>query len=80
MADAKQGMATSDNERFLRYWTEVSHKNIKFGCRTHNESQVSHQKWYPYNKGEPSDVGMEIMNMWSIGKMMGKNLKISLKN
>ncbi|HCR9675842.1 TPA: BREX-1 system adenine-specific DNA-methyltransferase PglX [Salmonella enterica subsp. enterica serovar Kentucky] len=51
MADAKQGMATSDNERFLRYWTEVSHKNIKFGCRTHNESQVSHQKWYPYNKG-----------------------------
>lgn len=36
--DAKQGLITSDNNRFLRYWYEVN--NYKFGV-----------KWFPYIKG-----------------------------
>ncbi|MBD2803151.1 BREX-1 system adenine-specific DNA-methyltransferase PglX [Xenorhabdus sp. ZM] len=51
LADAKQGMATSDNDRFLRYWSEVNLDSIKFECRSHDESLSSHGKWYPYNKG-----------------------------
>ncbi|MDX9799579.1 MAG: BREX-1 system adenine-specific DNA-methyltransferase PglX, partial [Bacteroidales bacterium] len=49
--DIKQGMATSDNNRFLRFWHEVSLNNIKFDCQSLEESGISYQKWYPYNKG-----------------------------
>lgn len=51
VADAKQGMATSDNDRFLRYWFEVSISSCKFDCKNKAESIVSLEKWYPYNKG-----------------------------
>ena len=41
----KKGMDTSDNDRFLRFWHEVSKKNFSFGLV---EKGV---KWYPYDKG-----------------------------
>src|ERR1700687_632569 len=31
VADARQGLATSDNGRFLRFWFEVQLSRIKFG-------------------------------------------------
>lgn len=51
VADAKQGMATSDNDRFLRYWFEVSHGKSCFSCASLDESEVREEKWYAYNKG-----------------------------
>jgi type II restriction/modification system DNA methylase subunit YeeA len=51
VADAKQGMATSDNERFLRYWFEVSHQKSCFDCKSLEESEIRPEKWYAYNKG-----------------------------
>ncbi len=51
VADAKQGMATSDNDRFLRYWFEVSQKSSCFDCKTLEESESRAEKWYAYNKG-----------------------------
>ena len=42
-AEPKQGIATADNERFLRMWFEVS--NLKFYPFNNNA------KWFPYNKG-----------------------------
>lgn len=47
----KQGMATSDNNRFLRKWHEVSFKKIAFDCKSLGESEKRNEKWYPYNKG-----------------------------
>jgi len=47
----KQGMATSDNNRFLRAWFEVSYTNIAFDCKSLRESEIREEKWYPYNKG-----------------------------
>ncbi len=47
----KQGIATSDNERFLRYWHEISYAKIDFICNTPEELKVSLNKWFPYNKG-----------------------------
>ena len=32
IADAKQGMATSDNGRFLRFWHEVSQNQLCLNC------------------------------------------------
>ena len=40
----REGMATADNDRFLRLWTEIS--QTKFS----KLNKIS-SKWYPYNKG-----------------------------
>lgn len=46
----KQGLATSDNKRFLRYWQEVSH--LKFGLDLSRERFLfCGKKWFPYCKG-----------------------------
>lgn len=47
----KQGMATSDNERFLRYWHEIDFLSSDLTCSNSSELQVSKAKWFPYNKG-----------------------------
>lgn len=48
---AKQGMATADNNRFLRYWNEVSINKVGFSCKTNEDSIETKLKWFPYNKG-----------------------------
>lgn len=50
-AEAKQGLATANNERFLRYWTEISLNNSSKQITSSNETNNNHVKWYPYNKG-----------------------------
>lgn len=47
----KQGMATCDNDRFLRLWFEVSLNKIKFDAKNAQESIDSKLKWFPYHKG-----------------------------
>ena len=47
----RQGIATADNNRFLRLWHECNVKKIFFDCDTHEKSKQSKAKWYPYNKG-----------------------------
>ncbi|MFJ2602097.1 BREX-1 system adenine-specific DNA-methyltransferase PglX [Pantoea agglomerans] len=42
--DAREGMTTADNDRFLRFWWEVNNRKI------YNLKQDSN-KWYPYQKG-----------------------------
>lgn len=44
------GLNTGDNQRFLRYWFEVSNQ-IVFGCNSIEEMAKSGGKWFPYNKG-----------------------------
>ncbi|QUH20994.1 BREX-1 system adenine-specific DNA-methyltransferase PglX [Alkaliphilus sp. B6464] len=44
----RQGMATSDNNRFLRYWYEVNMEKIWF---SNTSSNILNYKWVPYNKG-----------------------------
>ena len=46
IAPTKQGLATSDNDRFLREWYEVDYAKIGFGCK-----KAEDYKWYPCNKG-----------------------------
>ena len=49
--DTRQGMATSDNNRFLRLWYEVAFNRIGFGCTDADNAKTTQKKWYPYNKG-----------------------------
>ena len=50
-ADLCQGMATTDNNRFLRRWYETDYTECAFGCRSREEAAVSGKRWFPYNKG-----------------------------
>jgi len=47
----RQGMATSDNERFVRYHYEVSIQNIDRDCTSPEELSSSVKKWFPFSKG-----------------------------
>jgi len=50
-AEARQGLTTSDNRRFIRLWHEVDYTNICFHARNHEQAMQSHKKWFPYHKG-----------------------------
>jgi len=51
IAEPRQGLATADNNRFLRLWYEVEYSRIGYGCRNAEEALNSKKKWFPYNKG-----------------------------
>ena len=51
ISDARQGLATTDNNRFLRLWSEVNLTGIGFSFGNIKEAQQSGLKWFPYNKG-----------------------------
>ena len=51
IASPRQGLATGDNERFLRLWFEVKIENIGFGYMNSKDALHSRRKWFPYNKG-----------------------------
>lgn len=50
-ASPKQGLATGENDRFLRIWSEVDFSKIKLNANNGNELVNSKFKWVPYNKG-----------------------------
>ncbi|HEN3242180.1 TPA: BREX-1 system adenine-specific DNA-methyltransferase PglX [Yersinia enterocolitica] len=45
------GLQTSDNNRFLRLWHEVSYAKLVFNCRNREFSKTSGGKWFPCTKG-----------------------------
>lgn len=51
IADSKQGLATADNDRFVRAWFEVCIGKINFYAKSTIDASNSGFKWFPYNKG-----------------------------
>lgn len=51
VSDARQGLATADNNRFLRLWYEVDGEKIGFCMQNREQAHLSGKKWFPYNKG-----------------------------
>lgn len=51
LASPKKGLATTDNNRFLRLWHEVSFSNFMYSCMSKDEAIKSKRKWFPLNKG-----------------------------
>jgi hypothetical protein len=49
-AHPRQGMATTNNDLFLRLWFEVQHSKCGFGLSP-QEGGTSDSKWFPLNKG-----------------------------
>lgn len=51
LADPKKGLATTDNNRFLRFWFEVSIDRVGLNYKTREAASASGRKWFPLNKG-----------------------------
>lgn len=51
IAAPKQGLATADNNRFLRMWWEPSIAKIGFDCIDRESASKSKMKWFPMSKG-----------------------------
>lgn len=51
IASPRQGFATGDNNRFLRFWHEVKLDNIFFGATDYIHAMYTGKKWFPCNKG-----------------------------
>ena len=50
-APTKQGLATGNNDMFMRLWFEVEIKQIKFDSEIRTDAEESNLKWFPCNKG-----------------------------
>lgn len=50
-AKPRQGLATGDNEKFLRLWFEVDIDRIGFNFKNRDSAKDSNYKWFPCNKG-----------------------------
>ncbi|WP_342383048.1 BREX-1 system adenine-specific DNA-methyltransferase PglX [Bacteroides ovatus] len=50
-AKSGKGLDSGDNNRFLRFWQEVSFQKVGIGCRSREDSVKSNKKWFPFNKG-----------------------------
>ena len=51
VSDSRQGLSTSDNDAYLRYWSEVSFNTSELGVTSSSEAKSSDKKWFPHNKG-----------------------------
>lgn len=51
VAEPKNGLQTSDNDRFLRLWHEVASEEIGFGLDSRELAKASERRWFPTNKG-----------------------------
>ena len=50
-ADPRVGMATGDNDLFVRLWQEVDFTKVGIGIKKGEETLTREERWYPYNKG-----------------------------
>lgn len=51
VAKPRQGLASGDNDRFMRSWHEVPFERIGFGYEDYTQAKSSGVKWFPHNKG-----------------------------
>lgn len=47
----REGMATGNNARYLRFWWEVSANSTYRAAETRAMAKASGRRWFPYNKG-----------------------------
>ena len=50
-ATFRAGLQTGDNDRFLRFWHEVSDEAFKTGCKSRESAKSTGGRWFPHNKG-----------------------------
>lgn len=51
VAEPRVGMATANNDRFVRLWYEVDRNKLGVGISSREEALESKKKWFPFAKG-----------------------------
>ena len=51
ISETRIGMATANNDRFMRLWYEVNVDKTSFSCVSREEAKESEKKWFSYCKG-----------------------------
>lgn len=51
VSETRIGMATANNDLFMRLWHEVNFNYLGIGYSSRNEAKISGKKWFPYCKG-----------------------------
>lgn len=51
VTNARVGLLTSDNERFLRFFWELQKSTYCLDAKTDEEAAASKKRWFPHNKG-----------------------------
>ena len=51
ICEPRVGMATANNDRFIRLWYEVGMDKIGLGMKCREEAANSKKKWFPFAKG-----------------------------
>lgn len=51
VSETRIGMATANNDRFMRLWYEVPLGNVSFSCSSREAALLSGKKWFTYCKG-----------------------------
>ena len=51
MGEPRLGMATGNNDTYLRLWHEVNFYKLGLGFESRDAALASCKKWFPYNKG-----------------------------
>lgn len=75
VAKPRQGIATSDNTRFVRYWWEVGSRSVFRDAKTSIDAKTGSYKWFPYLKGAGRKKwigGLEFVVNWN---RKGKEIK-----
>lgn len=78
--EPRQGLATSDNNRFLREWFEVDINDECFNATDSIYAVYTGKKWFPYNKGGDFRKwygNQEHVVNWSLN---GKEIRSVVKN
>lgn len=50
-AAIKNGMSTTDNDQFTRFWHETGFSDIGLRLKSADVASETRKKWFPYNKG-----------------------------
>jgi hypothetical protein len=51
IAETRLGMATADNNKFLRFWHEVESSSLGLSIESREEALMSKKRWFLYQKG-----------------------------
>lgn len=51
IAEPRQGMASSDDNKFVRLWFEIQQNKLGIGIPSREVAKQFGYKWFPYNKG-----------------------------
>ena len=51
IANPRKGLATTDNNRFIRFWVEVNLNKVGLNFKDAEIAKQSEKKWFPLNKG-----------------------------